>query len=55
MAKLEEVGDAKSVEKARFVRNEVFLHLKRSYGNLKPAQRNILNDLKNDVRLCDVE
>ena len=51
--KLEEVGDAESVEKAKFVRNEVFLHLKRSNkltikSNLTPAQRKILNDLKND-------
>ena len=51
--RLEEVGDAESVEKARFVRNEMFLHLKRSYkltikNNLTPAQRKILNDLKND-------
>ena len=54
--KLEEVGDAESVEKARFVRNEVFLHLKRSYkltikSNLTPAQRKILNDLKMMTRL----
>ena len=51
--RLEEVGDAESVEKARFVRNEMFLHLKRSYkltikSNLTPAQRRILNELKND-------
>ena len=60
--KLEEVGDAESVEKARFVRNEVFLHLKRSYkltikSNLTPAQRKILNDLKNDdtIIICPAD
>ena len=37
--KLEEMGDDESVEKAREIRNEVFVHLKRGYkltlkGNL---------------------
>ena len=60
--KLEEVGDAKSVKKARFVRNEVFLHLERSYkltieSNLTPAQRRILNDIKNDdtIIICPAD
>jgi hypothetical protein len=50
------------VEKTRFVRKEVFFHLKRSYkltmkSNLTPAQRKILNDLKNDdtIIICPAD
>ena len=51
--KLEDIGDADSMEKARYVRNEVFIHLKRSYkmkirSNLTPAQRKVLRELKDD-------
>ena len=51
--KLEDMGDSESVEKARAIRNEVFLHLKRGYkmklkSNLSPDQRRVLNELKAD-------
>ena len=49
--KLEEMGDDESIEKARAIRNEVFVHLKRGYkltlkGNLIATQRKVLNELK---------
>ena len=51
--RLEEAGDDESQEKARMIRNEVFLHLKRGYkmklkSNLSPEQRQILKELKED-------
>ena len=60
--RLEEVGDAESIEKARYVRNEVFLHLKRSYkmtikSNLTPDQRRVLKELKEDdtIIICPAD
>ena len=60
--RLEEVGDAESIEKARYVRNEVFLHLKRSYkmtikSNLTPDQRRVLKELKEDdtIIICPIK
>ena len=60
--KLEDIGDADSMEKARYVRNEVFIHLKRSYkmkirSNLTPAQRKVLNELKADdtIIICPAD
>ena len=59
---LEEVRDAESVEKARYVQNEVFLHLKRSYkmtikSNLTPDQRRVLKELKEDdtIIICPAD
>ena len=51
--RLEECGDAESVEKARAIRNEVFALLKRGYkltlkSNLSKAQRRVLQELKED-------
>ena len=60
--RLEEVGDAESIEKARYVRNEVFLHLKRSYkmkikSNLTPDQRRVLKEFKEDdtIIICPAD
>ena len=60
--RLEEVGDAESIEKARYVRNEVFLHLKRSYkmtikSNLTPDHRRVLKELKEDdtIIICPAD
>ena len=60
--KLEEIGDDESMEKARKIRNEVFLHLKRGYklrlrSNLTPAQRKVLNELKADdsIIICPAD
>ena len=60
--RLEEVGDAESIEKARYVRNEMFLHLKRSYkmtikSNLTPDQRRVLKELKEDntIIICPAD
>ena len=51
--KLEKIGNDESLEKARLIRNEVFLHLKRGYkmvikSNLTAAQRKVLQELKQD-------
>ena len=60
--KLEECGDAESIEKARAIRNEVFTHLKRGYkmtlkSNLMQAQRKILQELKEDesIIICPAD
>ena len=60
--KLEDMGDSESVEKARAIRNEVFLHLKRGYkmklkSNLSPDQRRVLNELKADdtIIICPAD
>ena len=47
--RLEEVGDAELVEQARYVRNEVLLHLKRSYkttikSNVTLDQKTVLKE-----------
>ena len=47
--RLEEVGDAELVEQARYVRNEVFPHLKRSNkttikSNVTPDQKTVLKE-----------
>ena len=54
--RLEEVRDAESVVKARYVRNEVFPHLKRSYkmpikSKLTPYQSTVLNNFKEDDKI----
>ena len=51
--KLEKIGDGESVEKARMIRNEVFIHLKKGYkmvirSNLSAHQRKVLQKLKED-------
>ena len=60
--RLEEAGDDESQEKARMIRNEVFLHLKRGYkmklkSNLSPEQRQILKELKEDdsIIICPAD
>ena len=60
--KLEKIGDDESLEKARLIRNEVFLHLKRGYkmvikSNLTAAQRKVLQELKQDdtIIICPAD
>ena len=60
--KLEEMGDSESVEKARAIRSEVQVQLKRSHkmvlrSNLTERQRKILNDLKADdsIVICPAD
>ena len=54
--KLEECGDANSIEKARAIQNEVFTHLKQGdkmtlKSNLMQTQRKILQELKEDASI----
>ena len=60
--KLEKIGDAESIEKARMIRNEVFLHLKKGYKmvikkNLTAAQIKVLRELKEDdsIIICPAD
>ena len=60
--KLEKIGDGESVEKARMIRNEVFIHLKKGYkmvirNNLSVHQRKILQELKEDesIIICPAD
>ena len=54
--RLEKIGDDESEKKARTVRNEVFIHLKKGYKmvirrNLSAVQRKVLQELKRDDSL----
>ena len=60
--KLEKIGDVESIEKARMIRNEVFLHLKKGYKmvikkNLTAAQIKVLRELKEDdsIIICPAD
>ena len=48
--RLEKIGDGESVEKARMIRNEVFIHMKKGYtmivNNLSAHQSKVLQELK---------
>ena len=60
--RLQEVGDADSVEKATSIRNVVFQHLKQGYkmkikANLTRRQREIIKELKEDnsIIICPAD
>ena len=61
---LEKKGDAESIEKARMIRNKVFLHLKKGYKmvikkNLTAVQIKVLRELKEDdsiiINICPAD
>ena len=59
---MEEMGEDESMEKARAIRNEVSIHLKKGYkltlkSNLTPTQRKILKELKEDdsIIICPAD